>query len=164
MDSLKDWASVLEWLKRPSFAFAATIILCTLLLSSEILNWLGLGGFRWIVAILFLLALSVLLSQVIAATWASLRQWKRNSSVVANRRKRLQQLTHDEKLVLKRYIDGQTRTQYLDINDGIVAGLEQAEIINRASVTSVGMFTFPYNLTDFAWDYLNKHPGILAGL
>lgn len=158
MDSLKDWASVLEWLKQPFFAFVATIVLCSLLLSGETLDWLGLGSFRWIVAILFVLTLCIFVSQILAVVWKSFASCRRRRSIAAYRRNRLHQLTYDEKLVLKGYIDGQTRTQYLDINDGITAGLEAARIIYRASTISTGMFRFPYNITDAAWDYLNENP------
>ncbi|WP_254510387.1 super-infection exclusion protein B [Anatilimnocola floriformis] len=172
MDSLKDWTSVLEWLKRPFFAFVAAIVLGAMLLSTEILDWLGLGSFRWIVAILFVLASCIFLSQVLAVIWktiatvgAAIGSWLERRTVAKNHRKRLHQLTDDEKLILKGYVDRKTRAQNLDRFDGVVICLEDAGVIYRGSNSTLvygPTIRFPYVITDFAWDYLNKHPDMLT--
>jgi Super-infection exclusion protein B len=174
MDSFKDWTPVLEWIKRPSVAFAMTIILGTLLLWNELRDWLGFDGFRLTIAILCAIALVAFLShmcefwgKIITAAWAAFGQWIQRRRYLANYRKRLHQLTSDEKFILKKYIDRKTRTQNLDRFDGVVISLENAGIIYRGSdiIPVHGMtITFPYIINEVAWDYLNKHPGILAGL
>ena len=116
------------------------------------------------VAIAFIFAMCVLGSQGCAIFWDTVKRWKLRRNVSNQCRKRLQKLTDDEKLVLKRYIEGQTRTQNLDFTSGIVAGLAEAGILYRPTIFSGDAPFFAFNMTDFAWDYLHKHPESLAGL
>ena len=158
MESLKDWASFLEWLKRPFFAFAATVILALLLLWGDVLDWLGLKGHRAIVSAVFLVSVSVLFAQSLAIGYGYVGRWKPRCSC----RKRLKQLTRDEKAILKRYIEGQTRTQDLDFTNGVVIGLENAGCIARVCGVTYKYELTAFNISDFAWKYLNKHPEALA--
>jgi len=52
---------------------------------------------------------------------------------------------------------GQTKTQYLDLENGVVRGLELDIVIYKAS--NIGQInTWAYNIQPWAWDYLNEHP------
>jgi hypothetical protein len=114
------------------------------------------------VAIAFLLCVIVLLSQILALAWQAVQRWNSRRLCINHCRKRLQQLTGDEKLVLQGYVHGQTRTQYLDLNDGVVAGLVAARVLYRATTISRSYTTFAYNISDVAWDYLHEHPEVLS--
>jgi hypothetical protein len=164
MEFLKEWSSVLEWLKRPYVPFSATLVLYALLYSNETLESFGLGGARPFVAVLFLLCACILLAQILANSCAAISRWNQRRVVAKKYRERLDQLTDDEKLILKRYIDGKTRAQNLDRFDGVVICLEDAGIIYRGSDATPMFGVFPYIITDFAWDYLNKNPGKLTCL
>lgn len=77
---------------------------------------------------------------------------------------RLRRLTVQEKKVLSEYIKGDTMTIYLSINDGVTNGLVQSEIIWRSASISrdFNPMSFAYNIQDWAWDYLKKHPDLLT--
>jgi hypothetical protein len=68
-----------------------------------------------------------------------------------------------EKGVLKRYVQGQTKSQYLLVSDGVTRSLEHAQIIYRAANISKSGMSFAYNLQPWAWKYLNEHPELLEG-
>ena len=73
----------------------------------------------------------------------------------------LRNLTPKECEILKQYIQKNTRTQYLDLTDGIVAGLEHNKILYQARNISAGDTTFAYNMQPVAWNYLKKNPDVL---
>lgn len=75
--------------------------------------------------------------------------------------KRLHDLTPHEKIILKKYIDHETRTQYLSIGDGVVSGLVHEEILYR-SVNIGNLSGFAYNIQPWAFDYLRQHPELLG--
>ena len=80
------------------------------------------------------------------------------------RRKRLYNLTADEKNILAGYIKNKTRTCYLNYSNGVVKGLEHETIIYRSSDINSsyhGLMAFPYNIQPWAWDYLNNNPNLL---
>lgn len=79
------------------------------------------------------------------------------------RLQRLHALTEEEKQILRFYIIKQTKTNYLRIEDGVVNGLVAAGIIYLASSTGSWLEGFAHNISDFAWDYLNKNQTLLLG-
>jgi len=162
MDALKEWAALLNWLKRPFFAFVAVVTLCVLLLYGDAVEWLGLGSYRPIVAAVFLVALVVLLSQILAFAAEKIAKWNRRRKALIRCYDRLRNLTREEKVILRGYYVEETRTQYLDINDGVVAGLVSAGIIYRATTMSSHFTKFAYNITDTAWDFIQLYPDVLA--
>lgn len=155
-------SSAFEWLKRPQFAIAVMIVFGALLVLSDLLGRIVLGGIRWIILGFFIFSVCVNLSNGLSLGQCWFNTRRSTQARVAAYRKRLHQLTSDEKSILREYIEGQTRTQYLNVNDGVTAGLQDARIIYRASSVSTGMFRFPYNIVDAAWDYLNQYPDLLA--
>jgi hypothetical protein len=77
--------------------------------------------------------------------------------------KNLESLTEDEKKILRFYITLQTKTNSLRYDDGVVRGLEAKFIIFRSSQIGNMIDGFAYNISDFAWDYLNKNQHLLVG-
>ena len=75
--------------------------------------------------------------------------------------RRLHDLTDEEKNVLRDYIHRGSRTHYLEMNNGVTAGLVAAAVIHQASPMSVRRTIFPYNIQPWAWDYLREHPELL---
>jgi len=93
--------------------------------------------------------------------------WIRHKSLVRKftkaRLERLHRLTEDEKKILRFYIAQQTKTNVLRWDDGVVNGLVAEQIIFQSSEYGSVLDGFPYNITDFAWDYLHKHIYLLDG-
>lgn len=93
--------------------------------------------------------------------------WIRNKMSAAKfakrRLQRLQCLTEDEKQILRFYIAKQTKTNSLRFDDGIVRGLEATGIIYRAASVGTMYQGLAYNISDFAWNYLNENPDLLIG-
>jgi len=74
-------------------------------------------------------------------------------------------LTSDEKNILRYFLANNTRSQDLNYQNGSVALLTQLSFIHRAANVSYGgqkgSFNFPYNISNWAWDYINSHPEVL---
>jgi hypothetical protein len=134
----------------------------------DFLKHIGLDNFQaqfeeWI-GVTFLVS-TVLLVSVLAATLFQWAQSKYSKSKESRRRKTkrteiLQTLTPAERGILRRYVLRNTQTQYFNIGDGVVAGLEHKGIIYKA--TQVGYHrSWAYNITPWAWEFLKKHLEVL---
>lgn len=77
---------------------------------------------------------------------------------------RLNTLTEDEKQILRFYIANNTRANSLKIDDGVVQGLANAQIIYRSASMGDLLRGWAFNISDFAWEYLNKNPHLLNGI
>ena len=73
----------------------------------------------------------------------------------------LKQLTNDEKNILNGYIGKGTKTQRLPLGSGVVGELESKFIIRKGSSYSSSNDHWHYNIQPWAWEYLNKHKGLL---
>lgn len=85
-------------------------------------------------------------------------------------KQRLQNLTPEEKAILRRFIDRDSRAQELDIGSGVTTALVKANIISAAGLsgTSIHYFEYtpegmmgPYNIQPWSWDYLQKNKSLL---
>ncbi|MFT5659614.1 MAG: uncharacterized membrane protein YobD (UPF0266 family) [Sulfurimonas sp.] len=74
----------------------------------------------------------------------------------------LQQLTNDEKDILRYYLTENKRTQYLNISDGVINGLSTKGLVYRPSNVGLPYGTdIAYNIQDIAYNILQKHPEYL---
>lgn len=81
-------------------------------------------------------------------------------------KRRLHDLTDEEKEILRKYVDEETRTQRLPSN-GVVSGLCSEHIIYRSTSTgtgSWGVVMFGYNIQPWAWKYLRKRQHLLKNI
>lgn len=165
-----DWTVALktaqEWLSKSIPAQLAIAVAAAVLLfgSETMIGIMGLGGIRdtyrpWFgMTLLVVGALLCVEVGAAAAGWVKKRiVWWRN---LRGGKRRLHDLTPDERQVLRAYIENDTRTQYLDLQDGVAQGLAQARIIYRASTLGT-LTSFAYNMQPWAWDYLRAHPELL---
>ena len=163
-------ATALEALKLLPRYLAPVAVVCGVLVfaSPEALNTLGLREFtennrHWI-------GLAFLASSATALVDGTkeVAVWVRNRMTVAKlkqkRLERLHSLTEEEKQILRYYLAKQTRTNTLRFQDGIVQGLVAAGIIHQSASLGDLHSWFSYNISEFAWEYLNKHPTTLEGL
>lgn len=162
---------ILEWLKLPTqhlvtiFLFLVLVFGVLIFASDGILDDLGLRDFRsdyrGLLGLGLIFSSTALVVRFI--TWAlePFTDALKERRSLKRRHQRLHDLTPRERTMLRPYINDQTRTQYLNPGSGIVSGLASVRIIYRAS--NMGDYnSLPYNLQPWAWDYLNKHPELLA--
>jgi hypothetical protein len=87
--------------------------------------------------------------------------WVKQQFTLRALRARTHDLSDAEKAILRGYFDEGTNTQYFDLSDGVVSGLEHAKIIYQASIVGQDMTIFAYNLQLWARTYLRAHPELL---
>lgn len=74
----------------------------------------------------------------------------------------LENLSKDEKELLREYIDNDTKTRDFSIRNGIARGLQSCKILYISSNISRGpKFIFPFNIQPWAWEMLKKNPKYL---
>jgi hypothetical protein len=166
LGKLKDWLSM-GAVPLGGTAIASAFVLLS---PSSILTPLGLKEVIEVVRPYlggaFVLSTSLLICLAMKGVWDNLiRRQLRDSLTVRLHRRELHSLTEDEKDYLRRYIEKQTRSCTFALNDGIAMGLQQRKIIIRASNLGIpGGYSFPFQIQPWAWEYLNKHPELVASL
>lgn len=161
--------SFIEFIKLTPRYLVAVSIFCGLLLflPAETLNQIGADEFadkhRFWLGALFLASLTLWVVAMVKFGWVAIsdnvRHWLLKQSV----RKRLEELTEEEKEVLRYYIQNQTRTNVLRIDDGIIRGLVSSHVIYQAANLGRLSSGFSHNISDVAWKHLNKNPHLLSG-
>ena len=145
----------------PRYLIALVAIACILLFGpDDLLHKIGVyqvvQDYRFCFGLTFVAALVLVLVILAVNAINSLKKWRRIIQ-------RLQRLTEEEKQILRYYIGQQTRSSYLRIDDGVVNGLVAAAIISPAAQIGSLVGGVAHNITDIAWDYLNRFPDLLKG-
>jgi hypothetical protein len=156
-----------EWFKISNTHLFAVVIGCSLILFTPegFLGKLGLSNikatYQTMISALFLIALSILGARGCAAIIRWIKQrvaWDKNLKEMQNR---LNDLTPEEKQILQQYILGNTRTQDLLIQNGVVNGLVAAKILYRSANLGSSAGSFAFNIQSWAWVYLKENPNLL---
>ncbi|WP_170318593.1 super-infection exclusion protein B [Paenibacillus sp. HGF7] len=84
------------------------------------------------------------------------RKWKEY------RKEYLHNLTEEEKNILRHYLYYNTRSQNLNVFDGVVKGLIHSEVIYQASSIGTMRGGFACNIQPWAWEYLQKNTQLLS--
>jgi hypothetical protein len=159
--------ALLEILKQPlKYAIGVGVVAAIALFSPDsVIDRMGLLKYRDegkpYLGIALLLCFAIAIANAIGFATGEYRHY----SLLRAGKKRLHRLTTQEKQVLRRYIEGQTQSIYLDVNSGVVNALVNESVIYRASNFSnpqFGRMAFAYNIQPWAWDYLNEHRDILG--
>ena len=150
--------------QRIVWAFVAIVGL-TLWGPDRFVTGLGLQEFiddyrQWI-GVAFLVLVGIALPNAVEGVRRQALQWWRDRRYLRDAEKRLHDLTEAEKKVLRHYVTDNTRTQNLDMTNGVTSGLVSASVIYQAANISVGLTIFAYNIRPWAWDYLREHPELL---
>lgn len=155
-----------EWVKLPTKTLAALcIVFGGIVFSGDAaLAKFGLEElvqeYRAYFGVGFLLTLALTVVNSLAAVWKFIHPWIAEAYWIRLGRKRLQSLNPTEKEILRYYIYNQTRSQSLPVQDGTVNALQREKIIIRGS--SLGSIRgFDFIIQPWAWEYLNKYPGLL---
>lgn len=159
----------LELLKlSPRYCAAGAVVCGALLFAPErVLSRLGLLDFanhhRNVVGLVFLVCTALAVLAFLA--WAGRYVFAATLYRHMQKRclKRLERLTEEEKKILRFYIWGQTRSNTLRFDDGVVQGVVAEGVLFRASSLGNVLEGFAYNIGETAWKHLNKHPALLNG-
>ena len=157
---------LIDHFKSPKYLLVISIISGILLFGTfDIVNKLGLISFvekyRIWIGIIFLITTGFWLVDIILLI---IKEAKSKYTGFHNSKameERLKQLTIEEKVILGKYINRETRVQTLDYANGTVCELEGYHIIYQASNISRHHTFFDYNIQPWAWEYLNKHKDLL---
>jgi len=118
-------------------------------------TYLGLG---------FVFSLAFLIAAALNRFWKVYLGYKlKEMTSIHFYKKEAHNLTNKEKEILSIFINGKTRSTDLSLKNGVVLGLEKRMFIVR--VGQLGndpvIWSFPFNIQPWAWEYLNKNPQLL---
>jgi hypothetical protein len=152
----------------PKYMAAISAVAAILLFTpAALLQSIGVRDFtqanRHWVGLVFLGSTTLFVIDRIMSATDSRKGKGRKNATLDRQTQRLDSLTEDEKQILRYYIHKQTRTNYLLFDDGVVQGLAAIGVIYRASSMGNILYGFAYNISDFAWDYLNENWRLLDG-
>jgi len=82
-----------------------------------------------------------------------LKRWWRRRCFHIGIQEKLDNLTEQEKQILRPYIYDQTKTQKFGLDNGVVQGLVSAGVLYR-SVKAGNPLSWPHNINEHAWNYL----------
>ena len=126
---------------------------------------LFINSYRIWVGVVFLFFLAVGLIPIFPWAYKHILEKYEKVRIVRNAKDLLTKLTNDEKELFKRYINSNTKALDLNIQDGVVGRLLKLGFLYLGFEVSYGgmrgSYTFPVNITDWAWDYLHDHPELL---
>jgi hypothetical protein len=143
-------------------------IFCILaiLIPSEILNKIGLlelqNEYNTLIWMALFLSLSLLFSHFLFQSFPSFLSLikKQKDSYLA--KQRLKNLTKDEKTILSKYFEENTRVQEISIYHGIKADLVNFGIIYQSSnAVQPAHHTLEYSISTWAYKYLKEHPELI---
>jgi hypothetical protein len=161
-----DLSKLSEWLKlSPKYLFPIALVTgFSLFASVDILEIFGISSLvaqiRPYLGVIFLLSTALLITNLLVSLYSFAQNKYQGVKNLKVWQQRLHSLTDNEKHILGYFINNQTRSQYLSIENGVVNGLEHENIIYRAS--NIGRLDeWAYNIQPWAWEYLNNHRELL---
>ena len=164
-----DLAKILESIRIPPVVAGSVAIFTALFLflPQSILDVISVGSLReeyavWVGAA-FLFSVAVLIAHCFKPTASWLKLKSRYLKALRSGKKYLRSLTADEKKILRGYLENETRTRNLSMEDGVVTGLESSLVLYKATgLLRAGRdMTTDYNLHPWAWEYLREHPELI---
>jgi len=163
-----DPSKILSWLiERTPKAAGALLVFClsALVLSDAIVEKLRLNELResngpWL-GVGALIGMAVLIVHALPVPWRWLRERIVRHLAMRRGKRRLRTLTPKEKEFLRQFFDEKTKTVRESVDDGVIAGLERVRVVFQATDFILNLHT-DFNIAEWAWDYLQKNPELLA--
>jgi hypothetical protein len=162
-----DWAKLYETLTKPlpvaTSLFLLVVSSVVLLGPIKLVEALGisaaLGQYHWTVGLVFLIAVGWLaVSALLFVGRRLFDKWQQRK-----RRQRLHHLTTDERGILRPYVQNHYRSYpIVEGHLGIAQGLADDGILYRPQLPTQPTAFVPYNIVEWALEYLTKHPQLLA--
>lgn len=115
---------------------------------------------RPFVGVLFLTALTLGLARGFAAVVAYYQEERERRETLSRWQSRMDTLTADEKVVLRKFIHEGKRVAHFPFGDGVVNVLIGENVLGHAAQNGYPE-AWPYHIQPWAWDYLNANPGVL---
>lgn len=162
-----EWTKILDWVKpHPSLLFALllasgfalfgpTSALGMLGLADLVAAWRPWFGVTFVGSGAYLISLS--LRWIFTSRKSPVREWWR----IFLYKRVLHDLNPQEKKILRDYLADDSVTQYFELQNGVVSGLERKRVLWRASILAAQFTTFPFNIQPWARRYLKRHPELL---
>lgn len=123
---------------------------------------LFIDEYRIWVGVAFLFFLATGLMPIFPWLFQFTKNKKKEHQIHSQFIKYLQKLTDEEKSVLRLFIDNETKTQDLNIQNGVVGRLMKISFLELGFNVSYGghrgSYTFPVNIQDWLWEELKKNP------
>jgi hypothetical protein len=164
MRNLKNLSGISDLIKlQPKYLIGISIATGVLLFGTDTVVLKGIGlveftdKYRVWIGVTFLIVTSLLVAHFVDDIRKLISGKRTERQVLAYGKKYLKALTPDEKKILKKYIEENTKTQNLNYTDGTVQELNNANIIYMSSSLSKFHTIFPFNIQPWAWEYLNKN-------
>lgn len=162
-----DFGKFIEGLKLPpTILFGVSIATGFLSFAeNDILMKLSLQNFKskygmWI-GLIFVVSCALLIGYMSIHVWKIVQRKYKSIMMMLYRKKKLHELTKEEKRILQKYFIEDTKSVSISYNSGIASELEYFKIIYRSSnVSQIGLI-FPYNIQPWAYKYLKKRPKLL---
>ena len=162
-----NFSKALDWIKLPpKYLLALALAMGSLLFGSAgFIECLGLGKiieeYRGWTGTVFVVVTALLIAHFANGCFRmAVKEINRRRGLYWSR-KRLHDLTPQEKRILRGYVYQNTRSQNLSFEDGVVKGLEHLRVIYRAANVGDFITGIAYNIQPWAWTYLNEHPELL---
>ncbi len=152
----------------PKYLSVVAVIAGSLIFLPE--NWLEVMGLKKLAAenkqwlgLAFIICIGVCL--VAIASWAidlvaDYFQRNRIRGFVIDK---LNDLTEEEKQILRYYYAKDSRSNTLRVDDGVVQELVACGIIYRSTGLGNLLEGFSHNISDTAWGYIRSNPSVLKG-
>ncbi len=160
------WKGVLEAIKLPPRVSVPIVLVAAYILFAP-MQWIGVLRLEWVrengnpyLGIALLLSGTSLLYGIVSSVVPVAYNWLMNRCGLFIARRRLWQRTPEEKELLRGYLQKDSKTIILPVNDGVVMGLMNAGVLRPVTRESQYGRT-PFNIEDWAWNYLKKHPAAI---
>ena len=161
------WDPILKALKFSPRYLAPVFAVCAVLLFAPpaVIDSLGathfVADYRGWIGLALLVSGALVVSHVLSWGWSKVKASYNRRRFKRNGLKYLENLTPDERRVLAYYIAFDTKSQMLEISDGVTNGLRAVHIIRTASQLGDLIDGFAHNIQPWAWEALKKNPKLL---
>jgi hypothetical protein len=156
------WEKIIDWIKDPWILILFFLVTGLInFLPEKYLGILNLNGLvnkhGWISGLIFILTGISLLIFLISKIFYLINK----KIYFFKKKKRLRNLTLEEKKVLGKYIYFQERTLKFNIDDNDIIKELYNEKFVRHTATTGHMFSYPFTIKKWVYEYLNKNKDLV---